>query len=116
MIASDNDAGDKFFAGINHTGEQLSPVTTPENKKYAKIPSLGVKYTQLSSLQKMKKIIPENFSFIAGVVDTLTNIHSRLSSRIFEKYRNDPNGILRGQGDTDLRKKPEVENLVSDSL
>jgi hypothetical protein len=27
MIASDNDTGDKFFAGINDTGEQLSPVT-----------------------------------------------------------------------------------------
>jgi hypothetical protein len=28
MIASDNDTDDKFFAGINNTGEQLSPVTT----------------------------------------------------------------------------------------
>jgi hypothetical protein len=44
------------------------------------------------------------------------NIHSRLSPRIFEKNRNDPNEILRGPGDTDLGKKPEVENLVSDSL
>jgi hypothetical protein len=28
MIAGDNDTGDKFFAGINDTSEQLSPVTT----------------------------------------------------------------------------------------
>ncbi len=28
MIAGDNDTDDKFFAGINNTGEQLSPVTT----------------------------------------------------------------------------------------
>jgi hypothetical protein len=28
MIASDNDTDDKFFAGINDIGEQLSPVTT----------------------------------------------------------------------------------------
>jgi hypothetical protein len=28
MIAGDNDTEDKFFAGINDTGEQLSPVTT----------------------------------------------------------------------------------------
>jgi hypothetical protein len=28
MIADDNDTDDKFFAGINNTGEQLSPVTT----------------------------------------------------------------------------------------
>jgi hypothetical protein len=28
MIAGDNDTSDKFFAGINNTGEQLSPVKT----------------------------------------------------------------------------------------
>jgi hypothetical protein len=27
MITGDNDTGDKFFAGINNTGEQLSQVT-----------------------------------------------------------------------------------------
>jgi hypothetical protein len=27
MIAGDNDTADKFFTGINDTGEQLSPVT-----------------------------------------------------------------------------------------
>jgi hypothetical protein len=78
---------------------------TPENEKYAKIPYLGIKYTQLSSSQKIKKIIPEKFSLLSSVLLTpLTNIHSRLSPRIFEKNGNDPNGILRGQGDTDLRK------------
>ncbi len=56
--------------------------------------------------------------FFAGGVDTaeqLINIHSRISPRIFEKIQNGPNGILGGLGDTDSRKKPEVENLVSDS-
>jgi hypothetical protein len=33
---------------------------------------------------------------------------------MFEKIRNNPFGILRGPGDTDLWKKPEVKNLVSD--
>jgi hypothetical protein len=28
MIAGDNDTDGKFFAGVNDTGEQLSPVTT----------------------------------------------------------------------------------------
>jgi hypothetical protein len=28
MIAGNKDTDDKFFAGINNTGEQLSPVTT----------------------------------------------------------------------------------------
>ncbi len=54
----------------------------------------------------MKKIIPENFSLLSPVSLTpLNNVHSRLSPRIFEKNRNDPNGILRGQGDTDLQEK-----------
>jgi hypothetical protein len=44
------------------------------------------------------------------------NIHSRISSRIFEKIRNGPKRVLMGPGDTDSCKKPEVENLVSDSL
>ncbi len=74
-------------------------------------------YTQLSSSQKMEKIIPDIFFLLSPVSLTpLNNIHSRLSPRIFNKNRNDPNGKLRGQGDTDLRKKPEVENLVSDFL
>jgi hypothetical protein len=68
-------------------------------------------------LTKNVKNVSQNFSLFSPVSLTpLTNIHSRLSPRIFEKIRNDPNGILRGPGDTDLRKKPEVENLVSDSL
>ncbi len=46
----------------------------------------------------------------------LTNIHSQISPRIFEKIWNGPKGILRGSGDTDLWKKSDVENLVSDSL
>jgi hypothetical protein len=46
----------------------------------------------------------------------LINIHSQISLRIFEKNENGPNGILRGPGDTDLWKKYDVENLVSDSL
>ncbi len=63
-------------------------------------------YTKLSSSQKMKKIIPENFSLLSPVSLTpLNNIHSRFSPRIFEKNRNDPKGILKGQGDSDLQKK-----------
>ncbi len=34
-----------------------------------------------------------------------------ISPRIFEKIRNSPNGILRGLGETDSWKKPEVEKL-----
>jgi hypothetical protein len=44
------------------------------------------------------------------------NINSRISPRIFEKIQNGPNGILGGLGDTDSRKKTEIENLMSGSL
>jgi hypothetical protein len=40
----------------------------------------------------------------------------RISPRIFEKNQQGPNVILRGWGETDLRKKPEVENPVALSL
>jgi hypothetical protein len=40
----------------------------------------------------------------------------RISQRIFEKIRNDPNGIIRGLGETDSRKKLEAKNLVTLSL
>jgi hypothetical protein len=44
------------------------------------------------------------------------NLELRISPRIFEKIRNDPNGIIRGLGETDSRKKPEAKNLVTLSL
>ncbi len=44
------------------------------------------------------------FSFIAGVVDTADKHSFVIISANFRKKLNDPNGILRGQGDTDLRK------------
>jgi hypothetical protein len=100
-----------FFDRRCQNNQKESPAyisfPSPESEKYAKIPSLGVMYTQQALQNFFKKIIPEN---------PLDNIHTRLSPRIFEKNQNDPKGILRGQEDTDLRKKPEVKNLVSDSL
>ncbi len=73
-------------------------------------------YAQLSSSQKMKKTYTwKFFSFIAGVLDTAEHPFAIISTN-FWKISNDPKGIFRGQGDTDLGKKPEVENLVSDSL
>ncbi len=64
-----------------------------------------------------KKKLFQNFSLFSPVSLTpLKNIPSGISPRIFEKIWNGPNGILRGPGDTDLWKKSDVENLVSDSL
>ncbi len=53
---------------------------------------------------------------IAGVVDTGDKHSFDNISANFRKIWNDPTGILMGLGDTDSWKKPEVWNLVSDSL
>ncbi len=54
--------------------------------------------------------------FLPVFLTPLINIHSRISPQIFKKIWNGPNGILRGLGDTDLWKKSDVENPMSDSL
>ncbi len=46
----------------------------------------------------------------------VANLELVIPPRIFEKIRNDPNGILRGLGETDSWKKPEVKNLMKLSL
>jgi hypothetical protein len=81
---------------------------TPENGKYAKIPCLGVKYNQLSS---------ENFYLLSPV--SLTPADKHLFATISENFRKKlkrSQWRTQGTGGTDLRKKHEVENLVSDSL
>jgi hypothetical protein len=61
IIASDNSTGDKFFAGINVTGEQLSPVTTTSVIKF--FPGVG------DSGHKN----PKSLKFFDGVNDTAEN-------------------------------------------
>jgi hypothetical protein len=58
MITGDNDTCDKFFAGTNDTGEQLSPVTTtPAITFFTGVVDTGQKYSKCLKL-------------IAGVNDT----------------------------------------------
>jgi hypothetical protein len=65
--------------------------------------------------------------FAAGVVHTggnsppvsltpVVHLDLRISLRIFEKIRDDPNVIIRGLGEGDSWKKPEAKNLVTLSL
>ena len=68
-------------------------------------------------------VVDTGGNFAAGVVDLppvslipVVHLDSQISPRIFEKIRNDPNGIIRGLGETDSRKKPEAKNLVTLSL
>ncbi len=56
------------------------------------------------------------FSFFAGVIYTADKHSFANISTNFRKIRNGPYGILRVPGDTDLWKKSDVENLMSDSL
>jgi hypothetical protein len=54
--------------------------------KKAKLQSISVKCTQLGSEQNMKKLVPQNFSYLSPVSLTLLiNSHSRLSHRKFWK-------------------------------
>jgi hypothetical protein len=59
----------------------------------------------------------EDFFHLPPVSLTLVaNLELRISPRIFEKIQNGPDGIIRGLGETDSRKKPEAKNLVTLSL
>jgi hypothetical protein len=56
----------------------------------------------------------EDFFHLSPVSTTkVVHFELRIPPRIFEKIQNGPNGILRGLGETDSYKKPEVENLVA---
>jgi hypothetical protein len=65
----------------------------------------------------IKIFLIEDFFHLPPVSLTpVANLELRISPRIFEKILNDPNGIIRGLGETDSRKKPEAKNLVTLSL
>ncbi len=65
----------------------------------------------------IKIFLIEDFFHLPPVSLTpVVNLELRISPRILEKIRKGPNGILRGWGETDSWKKPEVENLVALSL
>ncbi len=63
-------------------------------------------------------VVDTGGNFAAGVVDTggAPLQYLRISPRIFEKIRYDPNVVLWGWGETDWWKKPEAKNLVTMSL
>ncbi len=47
---------------------------------------------------------------------SICHLKLRISPRIFEKIRNGLDCIIRGLGESDPCRKPEVENLVALSL
>jgi hypothetical protein len=73
--------------------------------------------TQRCPKKIIKIFLLEGFFHLPPVsLRPVANLELRISPRIFEKIRNDPNGIIRGLGETDSRKKPEAKNLVTLSL
>jgi hypothetical protein len=59
----------------------------------------------------------EDFFHLPSVSMTpMVHFELRIPPRIFEKIGNGPKGIIRGFGETDPCRKPEVENLVASSL
>ncbi len=81
------DTGGKFAAGVVGIGGNLPPV----------------------SLTPVANLPPVSLT-------PVVHLDLRISPRIFEKFRNGPNGILWGWGETDSLKKPEAKNLVTLSL
>jgi hypothetical protein len=61
-------------------------------------------------------MIEDFFHLLLVSTTPVVHLELRISSRIFEKNQNGPSGTLRGLGETDSCKKPEVENLVTLSL
>ncbi len=73
--------------------------------------------TQRCPNKIIKIFLLEGFLHLAPVSLTpVANLELRISQRIFEKIQNGPNGIIRGLGDTDSRKKPAAKNLLTLSL
>jgi len=61
--------------------------------------------TQRCPYKIIKILQLEGFFHLPPVSLTpVANLELRISQRIFQKIRNDPNGIIRGLGETDSRK------------
>jgi hypothetical protein len=72
----------------------------------AKIYKYVYSTTQRCPNKIIKIFLLESFFQLPPVSLTpVANLELRISPRIFEKIRNDPNGIIRGFGETDSRKK-----------
>jgi hypothetical protein len=101
----------------------LPPVATISGCRHLKVNLKAKIYiyvystTQRCPNKIIKIFLLEGFFHLPPVSLTpVANLELRISPRIFDKIRNDPNGIIRGLGETDSRKKPEAKYLVTLSL
>ncbi len=69
------------------------------------------------STQMEKPSVLKTLSFNAEVVDTGDyTFHSNIFANFRVKFRNGSCKVFRAMGERDMLKKPEAENIVSDSL
>ncbi len=95
------------------TMTQLQNIRLPTPQNEHKVKNHYMSVNKLSNkIRKNSKL----FSIYRGVVDTGDQPLLWIYPWIFAKSWNYPNGILRGLEETDSWKKPEVKNLVADSL
>ncbi len=92
----------KFIASVV-SGNNCSPVSTT--------PAITENPWQIKA-----GVIDTLEQFIASVIYTVEKHSFDIISEKVWRIRNGPNGILGGPGDTDSWNKPEVKNIVSDSL
>jgi hypothetical protein len=70
--------------------------------------------TQGCPIKIIKIFLIEDFFHLPQMSTTLVaNLELQISPRIFEKFRNGPNCVIRGLGETDSCKKPETKILVT---
>ncbi len=74
----------------------------------------GKKWDQLSNCWQLF-LIEDFFHFPPLSMTPVVQLELRISLRFFENIWNSPNAIIRGLGETDPCRKPEVKNLVAPS-
>jgi hypothetical protein len=117
FISGINNTGDKLFTAANDTGDEWHQLAYNSKWTRSKNQYMNVKSNRTASQQNKKKLSVWNFfPFIAGVVVT---VGQSLLSNITANFRKNLNWsyeILGTQRETVPWKKPEVENLMTDSL
>jgi hypothetical protein len=100
----------RFATGV--VSHYLPPVSTTQGEQVAKMPPVSL--IPVANLQLVPLIPAANLPTVS--LTPVVHLDLRISPRIFEKIRNDPNVIIRDLGEGDSRKKPEAKNLVTLSL
>jgi hypothetical protein len=106
-----------FTSVFDTGGKQWEQYQAADTLKWAWRQKFKYMLTLLSKGAPAKLLNFSDFFHLPPVSTTpVVNLELQISPGIFKKIRNGPNGVLRGLGETDSWKKPEVENLVALSI